>query len=144
MSVSESEVESIRPDWRIGVEIDPAHSMVLPTLDFSASFPVALTSPGSASPPLISRQPSDLSMGDALSDLAFHNAWASSIHPQEDARSDSDRFSDVMSESSWVETMYRPEPSAMHAPPSERSWFGFSSEFMGRMADQEGPREELF
>lgn len=146
MSASESEVESVRPDWRIGVEIDPAHSMVLPTLDFSASFPVALGSPpAGASPPALSRQPSDLSMGDALQDLAFHNAWVS-MHPPEDARSDSDRLSDVISESSWVETMYRPDLPAVHShtPPSDRSWFGFSSEFMGRMADQEGPREDLF
>ncbi|EPS98574.1 hypothetical protein FOMPIDRAFT_1024585 [Fomitopsis schrenkii] len=147
MSASESEAGSTaHTDWRIGVEIDPAHSMVLPTLDFSASFPIALASPlASASPPALSRQPSDLSMTDALSDFAFHNAWAAS-HPADDARSDSERLSDVVSESSWVETMYHPDlkPAVhSHVPASERSLFGFSSEFMGRMADQEGPRESL-
>ncbi|KZT70180.1 hypothetical protein DAEQUDRAFT_725810 [Daedalea quercina L-15889] len=144
MSVSE---ESTHSDWRVGVGIDPAHSMVLPTLDFSASFPVAFPSPlPTSSPPTLSRQPSDLSMPDALSDFAFHNAWAAS-HPPDDSRSDNDAFSDVASESSWVEAMYQPDLSAVHAhaPSSETSWFGFSSEFMGRMTDQEaeGPREDM-
>ncbi|KAI0736789.1 hypothetical protein C8Q72DRAFT_23200 [Fomitopsis betulina] len=146
MSAFESEAGfATHSDWRIGVEIDPAHSMVLPTLDFSASFPIALASPStSVSPSALSRQPSDLSMADALSDFAFHNAWAAS-HPPDEARSDSDGFSDVMSESSWVET-YHPDLPAVrsHIPTLERSWFGFSSEFMGRMVDQEGPREDLF
>ncbi|TFY59926.1 hypothetical protein EVJ58_g5467 [Rhodofomes roseus] len=132
--------ESMHPDWHIGVEIDPARSMVLPTLDFSASFPIA-------SPMALSRQPSDLSIPDALSDFAFHNAWTASHSPTSDdmhSDSDIDKFSESdVSESSWVQTMYQPDLSAVHAhaPASERSWFGFSSEFMGRM---EGPTEDMF
>ncbi|KAH9934983.1 uncharacterized protein B0H18DRAFT_1114803 [Fomitopsis serialis] len=146
MSTSE---ESVHSDWHVGVQIDPAHSMVLPTLDFSASFPVAFPSPAqAASPAALSRQPSDLSMSDTLSDFAFHNAWAAAHPPPpDDARSDSDKLSDVASESSWVETMYQPDLAAAHAhaPASERSWFGFSSEFMGRMGQEaEGPREDMF
>ncbi|KAI0694181.1 hypothetical protein C8T65DRAFT_667141 [Cerioporus squamosus] len=102
---------------------DPARSLVLPTLDFSASF---------MAPPWSSPAPTP------LSDLEFHNEWS-----QVDGRLSSlgsfgsDGDSDVDSSGSdWFELS--------GAPSVDSRRFGFSSHFSERMGGSDGPREEFF
>ena len=110
--------------------IDPSRSFVLPTLDFSASFPAPTWSPTPA------RSPSGFST--PLSDFEFHNTWTRS----DESSSFSDGFgsdgeSDVESAGSGWYDLPR-------APPVADVRFGFSSQFSERMHGSEGPREELF
>ena len=127
-----SELSEMNGSWDTG-HVDPARSLVLPTLDFSASFmaPSSWTPPA-ATPPTAT----------PLSDLEFHNEWS-----QLDARSSSpgsfgsDGDSDVESMTSGSDWFELPRTSPVHAD-SRR--FGFSSHFSERMGAEDGPREDLF
>jgi len=136
-----------------GAVIDPAGSLVLPTLDFSASFGNA--SIATLSPPAFSSSRARSSISDAglpLSDIEFHNAWSEVErelgHHGPDVWSDtsSDRSSDIASESSWIDSDFQTGTTEISAPyPSlSGSWFGFSSAFEGRLQETEGPREDMF
>ncbi|KAI0668454.1 hypothetical protein C8Q78DRAFT_260159 [Trametes maxima] len=112
--------------------IDPAHSFVLPTLDFSASFAAPAWSSSASLGPIDSSTPT--------SELEFHNAWS---EMEEDGLSSPDSFdydlgSDVESVGSG---QFEPHSVARR---SGDGWFGFSSHFSERMRDAEGPREQLF
>ena len=109
--------------------MDPAQSFVLPTLDFSASFPASSTwsRPGSV-------------MSEGLSDLEFHNEWSSRVHSPTRSSMGSSREaeSDLESDDSdWFDLR-----NSRVAAPADR-WLGFSSHFSERMGP-EMPREELF
>ncbi|KAH9935810.1 hypothetical protein B0H21DRAFT_780840 [Amylocystis lapponica] len=129
--------------WHQG--IDPAHSFVLPTIDFSAAS--ALGTPAESWYPL-PMTPLSLSP-TGLSDLAFHNAY--SAWTSVDRSSETDTFSDVsISDSaSWTAGSLSAGSGSPLIVPSvfSDSWsgFGFSSEFAGRMREvqEEGPRESL-
>ncbi|KAH8100201.1 hypothetical protein BXZ70DRAFT_938494 [Cristinia sonorae] len=123
--------------------IDPSTSFVLPTLDFSASFPAQSNV---WSPPGVPSTP--------LSDLAFHNDWTSSVNQSEsDALSDSDSDMEMGSISSWSDNM-----TPVSSPPlsrstsfgSETGWMGvgFSSQFASQVArsdvDWAEPRDDFF
>lgn len=125
-------------------EIDPAASFVLPTLDFSASFPVET---GSWSRTSSAR---DVTVS-ALDDLEFHNDWTA--HEREidsvldslsdDSLSDAS-FSDIES-GGWGDSLV----SSHRSSTGTESWvgLGFSSRFTGRMqveTEIEGPREAMF
>lgn len=133
----------------IGVGIDPAASFVLPTLDFSASFPV----------PSHNSWASSQFATPALVDLEFHNAWtnASLSGSESDMDSDFDLGSDVdvdhlsdidSAGSAWedsFEVSSHLSRMGAAAPRSQEEWIplGFSSQFSGRVQDNE-PREFLF
>jgi len=102
---------------------DPAQSFVLPTLDFSSSFPIA--SPFSDVPRMIDSFSSQLS-SSSLSNTEL------------DALSDDGSFSDGTD--GWVDSSSPSPESSVHA--STMSWLGFSSSFSERM--EEGPREAMF
>ncbi|KAI0737880.1 hypothetical protein C8Q80DRAFT_1209009 [Daedaleopsis nitida] len=109
--------------------VDPARSLVLPTLDFSASFPAPSWSPPApaASTP--------------LSDLEFHNAWARLESRSSSPGSWSDEEgSEIQSvaESDWFELNSTPTTN------SNDRWFGFSSQFSEKMGSSDEPREEVF
>ncbi|TCD70592.1 hypothetical protein EIP91_002622 [Steccherinum ochraceum] len=117
------------------LEIDPSTSFVLPTLDFSASFPVQSNT--WASPP-----------PTPLDDLTFHNEWLSAIR-----RSEADELSDTGSDD--VEWPHSRTPSSLDSLSRSSSldsegWMslGFSSQFASRVvrsdADWSEPREHLF
>ncbi|KAI0648339.1 hypothetical protein C8Q79DRAFT_954948 [Trametes meyenii] len=112
--------------------IDPAHSFVLPTLDFSASFAApAWSSPASLRP----ANPST----PASANLEFHNAWS---EVEEDDFSSPDSFDyDLGSDVESVGSAWFERSSA--ARRSEDSWPRFSSHFSERMRDAEEPREQL-
>ncbi|GBE82768.1 hypothetical protein SCP_0411530 [Sparassis crispa] len=144
---AEAEVEnSAQPEvWHQSVGgIDPAHSFVLPTLDFSASFPVA-SDTWSASPPL----PDVLSLSSGLSsplaDLEFHNAWSSAtlgrtpLPPSSSAINSGipfetlhGDFSDTNSDTSWIDPQLSPAGS------DSQSWcgVGFSSNFSDKIQSE--------
>ena len=134
--------------------IDPASSFILPTLYFSATFPIAShnswassrTAPQFATP--------------ALEDLEFHNAWmnASLSGSESDFDSDLELGSDVdvdhlsdidSAGSAWedsfdvVSNLSRAR--GQDAPSESEGWvpLGFSSHFSGRVQEYE-PREYLF
>ncbi|PCH38406.1 hypothetical protein WOLCODRAFT_136250 [Wolfiporia cocos MD-104 SS10] len=136
-----SEASSEETPWHQSMNVDPARSLVLPTLDFSASF-LAPPSDHPYSSVL------DSGMSTPLSDLEFHNAWMSV--ERADARSDavSDaRFSSHSAESSWVGGQgFEQDARPLDFVSASDSWlgFGFSSEFSGRMQEAEGPREQVF
>ncbi|KAI0781414.1 hypothetical protein BD413DRAFT_608562 [Trametes elegans] len=113
--------------------IDPAHSFVLPTLDFSASFAAPAWSP----PTSVHR--SDRS--SPLSDVQLHNEWSEIEDGLSSPGSvDLDDFgSDVGSVSSegWHE-------SSTTAPRSDSTWFAFSSRFSERLGSADEPRENMF
>ncbi|KZT11571.1 uncharacterized protein LAESUDRAFT_720814 [Laetiporus sulphureus 93-53] len=120
------------------VHVDPSASLVLPTLDFSASFPMSSPTPSM-----------NIGMPTALSDLEFHNAWSAlesdSDHSMADDMSivsnDDIRSSAAISESSWAETDF---VSGSRRGSEGSFGFGFSSEFASRMEDSVGPRAEMF
>ncbi|KAI0066323.1 hypothetical protein BV25DRAFT_1821241 [Artomyces pyxidatus] len=95
--------------------VDPSQSVVLPTLDFSASSPVY-------APP---RAPSRSGMS---------SVFGSDVHP-----SDFDTFSDAGSFSDGSGSCVEPPPASIRSS----GWIGFSSSFVQRMED-DGPREALF
>ncbi|KAL4248148.1 hypothetical protein ABKN59_008302 [Abortiporus biennis] len=125
------------------VEIDPASSFVLPTLDFSASFS---TSQPQWTPP-------QSVISNPLADLEFHNAWSS-------ASSDSDRFSDTLSDldsADWSDDFSAASLPSRRPSSGSEGWVGlsFSSQFSGRMLESTGnvpaweyempePREMMF
>ncbi|KAA1477117.1 hypothetical protein DENSPDRAFT_571300 [Dentipellis sp. KUC8613] len=118
---SRAETERFEDNGIGAGHIDPAQSFVLPTLDFSASFP--------ASPPAsisLSDFPSGASTPISDIDMYSHTeAWSEGISD---------------GSGSWVEP---PSVSAARMPlsPSASAWMGFSSSFTERM---EGPREVMF
>ncbi|CAL1703406.1 unnamed protein product [Somion occarium] len=127
------------------VEIDPSSSFVLPTLDFSTSFPAQTniwTSPPSVSTP--------------LSDLEFHNAWtrATSVASESDSDFEVDSSSDYdINGSAWGDSFSVSQPGAsMPSSPGSGSegWIGLglSSQVSGRVQGLEDempePREFLF
>jgi hypothetical protein len=100
------------------MEIDPAQSLVLPTLDFASSF---LPTPSPA---------------DTLSPISSYVDSFSGVQsePDVDAWLDSESLSDDCRSGSWV------------GPPSTNGWFGFSSQFVqraeARLQDDE-PRQSV-
>jgi hypothetical protein len=124
------------------VDIDPSTSFFLPTLDFSASFPVETLPWDGTTPPLQG------TTSTAMSDIEFHNAWSSldaSLAFEPDALSDISESDSLESASSWGD--------AFTSLPSRRSsvneWtpLSFSSTFTSRVRDvdvNEEPREYLF
>ncbi len=115
-------------------EMDPSASFVMPTLDFSASFPIEAGS--------WSRVPSPSS---ALADLEFHNAWSSM---QRSPDTDSDALSDT-SLSDFDSPAWSGSLSSRRSSTGSDGWvgLGFSSTFSGRMrsdSDSEEPRESMF
>lgn len=152
------------------IDIDPSTSFVLPTLDFSASFPIHSgvgvqrqepsydwnspsppTSPTLSSPGALS--PYESVLGSPMSDLAFHNAWTAlerrSSPTEADDDSMSDSFSDLgplsLSSSAFESPNVSPPRRSSDGGLSE-SWvnFGFSSSFADRMGEVQEPREALF
>ncbi|TBU24805.1 hypothetical protein BD311DRAFT_765814 [Dichomitus squalens] len=111
--------------------IDPSRSFVLPTLDFSASFPVpAWSAPAPRSPSVLSTP---------MSDFEFHNAWTTQMDDGTSSPGGSgfDGDSDVESAGSdWCDLSRAPSVTDVR--------FGFSSQFSEMMHGSEGPREELF
>ncbi|CCM05024.1 uncharacterized protein FIBRA_07224 [Fibroporia radiculosa] len=112
-----------------GLTVDPSHSLVLPTLDFSASFPL---------PPRVSSP----SIATPLSDLEFHNAWTSmeSVSHGESAHRLNSAGSEL--ESSWVGSdmgVAQPDVNSEWSRGSDSSWCGFSSSFTARMNDADRP-----
>ncbi|KAJ3550145.1 hypothetical protein NM688_g5104 [Phlebia brevispora] len=109
-------------------EMDRSASLVLPTLDFSSSFPVETSS--------WAREPSTHELVTTpMSDLEFHNAWTSlerDLDSVSDALSDAS-FSDVES-AGWGSSL---APSRRSSSGSE-GWvgLGFSSRFTGLEHDQ--------
>ncbi len=109
--------------------IDPAASFVLPTLDFSASFPASTSS----------WSPSVSGLSTPLSDLEFHNHWSSA---SSDSGSDQS-FADASSHTSWDEMSVSSRRSSV----GSEGWIGlgFSSHFSGRLQDEvPEPREAMF
>jgi len=102
---------------------DPAQSFVLPTLDFSSSFPIAL--PLSDAPSMIGS-------------FSSHLSSPSPSNTELDALSDDESFNDGTD--GWVDTSSPSSELSVHA--STMSWLGFSSSFSERM--EEGPREAMF
>ncbi|THH31543.1 hypothetical protein EUX98_g2659 [Antrodiella citrinella] len=107
-------------------DIDPSSSFVLPTLDFSSSFPVQsdVWVPRPSTP---------------LSDLTFHNEWSSSVRHSE-SDSDSDHVS-TLSSGSLSRSSSIGSDSLMG--------LGFSSQFASRVArsevsDWSEPKESFF
>lgn len=96
-------------------QMDPSQSFVMPTLDFSSSFPAS-------SPPALSRAPSEV-------DIDMF-AFASTSPSSDDAEAwemATNASSDGDSDESWA------QPSVhSHSQPSSRFGLGFSSEFAGR------------
>lgn len=135
------------------IDIDPSTSFILPTLDFSASFPVQDNRQESSASLSYdwTESVSPVLSSPGLSDLAFHNAWAST---EASHNASADVFSDAMSDS--LSDISSPSFSPSLSPsPSRRSsssalsesWvgFGFSSRFANMLEeDVEGPREALF
>ena len=143
--------------------MDPAVSFVLPTLDFSASFPIDNGSWSRTAPlPAPAQSP--------MSDLEFHNAWTSL---ERDLDSSSESFSDGSlsdsdsdGEEGWGDALTGSRRYSSgsvgsigsigsigsHGSGGSEGWvgLGFSSRFAGRMqehgetSDVEGPREDLF
>ncbi|KAL1947281.1 hypothetical protein VTO73DRAFT_14242 [Trametes versicolor] len=107
--------------------IDPARSFVLPTLDFSASFPA----PSWSSPAPAASTP--------MADLQFHNEWSEI----EDGFSSSGSFDyDMNSDDGSISSAWSEAPRPVTGV--EESWFGFSSRFSERMRASDGPREDVF
>ena len=112
--------------------IDPAASFVLPTLDFSASFP-ASTSRSSSSPSVsaVSTPPSDLEV---------HNPWSST---SSDSGSE-ESFMDAASNISWDNLSV----SSGRSSAESQGWIGlgFSSQFSRRLRNENVPEpmEALF
>lgn len=129
MSVSDFGRNSFEDDGHSTSSVDPSQSFVLPTLDFSSSFPMASQSPSQHVSPI--RSPSSEDSMDFLSD--------------------SDSFSDFGSFSEGsLEYGIGGEGGSFIEPPSvslsrmaSSNWMGFSSSFSERLGD-EGPREEMF
>ncbi|EMD34376.1 hypothetical protein CERSUDRAFT_117249 [Gelatoporia subvermispora B] len=132
------------------VEIDPAQSFMLPTLDFSASFPASppvWPTPTSPERSVLSSEPwssTPSSVSLPLSGIEFHNAWASQVSGGHEGRHE-DSMSDISSDpsssahGSWESVMS--EDFSPRSQFSSESWFGFSSQFSERM---EEPREYMF
>jgi len=116
-------------------EIDPSTSFVLPTLDFSASFP------GTQTPSWVA---SMSGTSTPLSDLEFHNAWTSSIRERPPERLGDLEDANVWSDSDSISS----PPVSRRSSLGSDSWMsvGFSSEFSGRMHEQEvpEPKENVF
>ena len=128
----------------LDLDQDPSASFVLPTLDFSATFPVETGS--------WARTPSAREIATTpMSDLEFHNAWTS-LERDLDATSDTfsdSSLSDVDSDG-WGHSPPMSSSSRRSSSGSE-GWvgLGFSSRFTGRMQDDtqaafEEPRESMF
>ncbi|RPD73580.1 hypothetical protein L226DRAFT_546498 [Lentinus tigrinus ALCF2SS1-7] len=139
LSVSESEsthdmrlsgLSDMNGSWDTG-SVDPARSLVLPTLDFSASFMApSWSSPAPDSTPL------SPPAATPLSDFEFHNEWTQLVDRSNTNSPDSDVES-MTSGSDWFELS--------RAPLTDSRRFGFSSHFSERMGGSvDGPREELF
>ncbi|KIM87455.1 hypothetical protein PILCRDRAFT_814981 [Piloderma croceum F 1598] len=160
-SVSEDDESEFGSEVEVGMgtamEIDPASSFVLPTLDFSSSF---LASPP-ASMPILSphRTHNDMSTVNSSTSswgypsLSSSSSSASASESDSDTDafsdtslsdfgSDSDSNSDLGLHSSWAHI--QPLPSSS----SGGFGFGFSSAFVGRLnsaaAGEEEPRVDMF
>lgn len=108
--------------------IDPAQSFVLPTLDFSATFPVSPQSTSLHNSPFGSP-----GFDDAM------DVWSDS-----DSLSDFGSFSDGSLEYGiGGESASFVEPPSVSMSRVSSSWMGFSSAFSDRVND-EGPRESMF
>ncbi|KAJ6534005.1 hypothetical protein DFH09DRAFT_1369884 [Mycena vulgaris] len=113
------------------VHVDPARSLVLPTLDFSAASSVYARSNSSSSRawsddiPIVD-PPSENGWFESQA-LRDENPWFDAFEARADSNSDSDSdhgwLDDSGSENGWL------------APPSEPSWLGFSSNFAQRIAE---------
>ncbi|OBZ75584.1 hypothetical protein A0H81_04849 [Grifola frondosa] len=126
-SISSSAVWSL-DDVPTQASIDPAHSFVLPTIDFSASFPA--TSAWSSASPSMSLTSG---MSTPLSDLDFHNAW-SSFEERSDSFDAQSGISIDIDSTSWDSSV------GAHPRSDSESWFGFA--FSSQHT--EAPREQLF
>ncbi|RDX52777.1 hypothetical protein OH76DRAFT_125675 [Lentinus brumalis] len=115
-----SGLSDMNGSWDTG-SVDPARSLVLPTLDFSTSF---------LAPPWTSPAPTP------PSDLEFHNEWSQLDDRSSPGSFGSDGDSDGESGSDWFELS--------RAPSVNSRRFGFSSHFSERMGGSDGPREEFF
>lgn len=126
-----------------GGHVDPARSLVLPTLDFSASFTAATQS----HPPSFPVFPPS-SLVSPFSDIEFHNAWSTVERVRDDDIFSDEESLDLASEVSWAESELS-TASILHVPDQagmSDGWFGvgFSSSFAGRMRESEGPNEAMF
>ncbi|KAI8999067.1 hypothetical protein BD414DRAFT_512609 [Trametes punicea] len=133
-AASLSGLSDINGSWDAShAQADPARSFVMPTLDFSASFPTPVWSPPAFT------YPSGLST--PLSDLQFHNEWSEVEEGVSSPRSvDYDFGSDVESldSASYARSL------STRGAHSEESWFGFSSRFSERMDEVDRPLEQMF
>lgn len=135
MTTDQEDVESTRPTSPM---IDPSASFVLPTLDFSASFP-AQSNAWMSNTPIRPSTP--------LSDLAFHNEWSTIVRRGEASTLSDDGLSEV---SSLSRTPSTSPPLSTSSSLGSDSWvgLGFSSQFAGRVerseADWSEPREYVF
>lgn len=133
-NMSLSGLSDINGSWGSSTHgIDPAESFVLPTLDFSASFPAQPWSPPASVAPATHPTP--------LSDLEFHNAW-SQLDADRPRTSSPGSWSDVESDvgsavdSDWFELN--------SGSSTNDRWFGTSSQFSERMGSSDEPREDVF
>ncbi|KAJ3479022.1 hypothetical protein NLI96_g9350 [Meripilus lineatus] len=110
--------------------IDPAASFVLPTLDFSASFPATTAS--------WSPSPSVSELTSTLSDLQFENHWSSA---SSDSGSETS-YTDASSHVSWDNMSVS---SVRHSGSEGWIGLGFSSQFSGRLHNEvPEPMERMF
>ncbi|KAI0082868.1 hypothetical protein K474DRAFT_39300 [Panus rudis PR-1116 ss-1] len=120
---------------RMSVDIDPSSSFVLPTLDFSASFPPPASSGWST--------PSSVGTATPISDIEYQYDWASRPSSIEDTLSDIDGAS-----SAWEDSL--PTPLSRTSSLGSDGWIGlgFSSQFAGRAVpapdDWDEPRDSMF
>ncbi|OSD02032.1 hypothetical protein PYCCODRAFT_1435715 [Trametes coccinea BRFM310] len=119
--------------------IDPARSFVLPTLDFSASFPAPAWSPPPSPTAAPLRTPTpDVHLHDQWSEVEDGFSSPGSVDVEYDFGSGSDGESVG---SAWD---YDPSEALASSVAADRNWFGFSSHFSERMGDVGGPREQMF
>lgn len=123
--------------------VDPSQSFVLPTLDFSSSFPASSTSRVALSP---TRSFSDMTDN---STYLFSSASSDTSDPGSDSDSSSGSDSEVSSTFSFHDSTSFSEDGSWAQQPSwygsSRFGFGFSSEFAGRLSSgEDGPREHMF